>query len=81
MTWNYRIVRHHQPAEWYGLHEVFYDDAGHPTEMTAEPINFVCDGDEGTEGIVKALEMALADARGQPVLDENVILKGVPSKP
>lgn len=72
-TWNYRIVRHHQPSEWLGLHEVFYDDAGLPSSMTADPIDFVCDGEEGPEGIVRALEMALADAKGRPVLDENDI--------
>lgn len=41
MSWNYRIVRHHKPTEWYGLHEVF---------------DFVCDEDEGPEGITHALE-------------------------
>lgn len=71
MTWNYRIVRHHEPEEWYALHEVFYDAAGRPTMMTADPIDFACGGDEGPEGITRSLEMALADAKGRPVLDEG----------
>lgn len=70
-TWNYRIVRHHQPEEWFGLHEVYYDPAGRPTSLTADPVKFVCDGDEGPQGIARSLEMALADAKGRPVLDEN----------
>lgn len=73
MTWNYRIVRHHEPSEWYGLHEVYYDDDGKPTSMTADPVDFVCDGDEGSEGLVRSLEMALADAKRRPVLDERDI--------
>jgi hypothetical protein len=73
-TWNYRIVRHHQPSEWFGLHEVFYDEAGCPTSMTANPVDFVCDGDEGSAGIIGSLEMALADAKGRPVLDEGDVV-------
>ncbi len=65
MTWNYRIIDH---GEYLGLHEVHYDDAGKPKSCTADPITFVADAEEGADGIVKALEMALIDARTRPVL-------------
>ncbi len=64
MTWNYRIVDH---GDWFGLHEAFYDEGG-ATSWTADPITFACDKDEGVEGIIGSLEMALADARKHPVL-------------
>lgn len=72
-TWNYRIVRHHKPAEWLGLHEVYYDEDGNPNALTAQPISFSCDPDEGPGGIVGSLEMALADARERPILDRSEI--------
>lgn len=67
MTWNYRIIRH---ADWIGLHEVYYDDGGRPKSYTTNAATFVCDLDEGPDGIIKSLEMALADARKHPVLTE-----------
>ena len=84
-TWNYRIVRHHYPSPgWLAIHEVFYDDAGAPTAMTADPVDFCCDEEEGPEGLVQSLELALADAKNRPVLDENDIgsqdLAGVQSE-
>ena len=36
MSWNYRFVKH--PDDTYGIHEVYYDDDGHPTGMTVDPI-------------------------------------------
>jgi hypothetical protein len=70
-TWNYRIIRHHEPEVWFGLHEVYYDDQGRPESYTADPISFVCDGDEGPEGITKSLRLALSDAEQRPLLDES----------
>lgn len=63
--WNYRIVNH---GEYFALHEVFYDSADKPTGWTG-PISFVCDNDEGAEGITSSLQMAVADALKRPVLD------------
>ena len=42
MSWNYRIVKYAN-GDGYGLHEVFYDAAGNPKSMTAEPAGFVGD--------------------------------------
>jgi hypothetical protein len=40
MTWNHRIIRHHSEYQdyYYSMHEVYYDDRGHPTAWIAEPI-------------------------------------------
>jgi hypothetical protein len=69
MVWNYRIVKY-RDGGGYGLHEVYYDAAGLPWTMTAEPTSFVCDVDEGPEGVKEALLMARVDAIKRPVLDE-----------
>ena len=84
MSWSYRIIRHHQPNEWFGLHEVFYDETGKPDGMTEEPVRFVSDGTQGPEEVIGAMEMALADASALPVLDENEIplpCQGAPVDP
>ena len=54
----------------FGLHEVYYDDAGKPYTMTQEPADFWCDLDEWPKGIQGSLIMARTDARRRPVLDE-----------
>lgn len=72
MTWNYRLIRH---DEHIALHEVFYDDGGKITGWTADAISFVADLDEGAEGVISSLEMALADARRHPVLIANELPK------
>lgn len=68
MTWNYRIIRYKDGA--LGLHEIHYDDAGEPKARTSDLADFGCDEDEGPQGIVKSLRMALNDAETQPVLDD-----------
>ena len=45
---------------------------------TSEPISFVCGGEEGPEGIIQSLEMALRDARNRPVLELTADDKIVP---
>lgn len=65
MAWNYRILDH---GEWLALHEVYYDDAGEPNGWTVDAITFGAHSDEGAEGVIASLEMALADARKRPVL-------------
>lgn len=70
MTWNYRIVRHEEAGKetYLALHEVYYTKAGKPDAWTSDPISFVCDEDEGPEGIRNSLAMALADAVRREVL-------------
>jgi hypothetical protein len=69
-AWNYRIIKHDEAdfrgKEWFGLHEVYTDKGG--LSWTQNPISFVCDMEEGSEGIIKSLEQALSDARTRPVL-------------
>lgn len=64
MSWNYRILDH---GTHCALHEVFYTDE-EPTGWTVEPVDFVCDTEEGPDGITKSLEMAIGDAVKWPVL-------------
>jgi hypothetical protein len=63
--WNYRICK--QPDGHYSLNEVYYDDKGKEKSVTANPVSFVADEDEGLEGIISALQMALKDAKNRPV--------------
>lgn len=74
MTWNYRIIHHDTDLDptqhWLGVHEVFYDD-GAVTSWTRDAVNFVCDPDEGAEGLIRSLEQALQDVRSQSVLRER----------
>ena len=70
MTWNYRIVKYHDPNQGYGLHEVYYDQQGEPVTIGAAPAIFVTDMEDGPEGIVTNLKKALNDAQTRAVLDE-----------
>lgn len=72
MTWNYRIVRTEtKDGPMWDLHEVYYDDAGRPIARTADPTDF--GSDEGPEGVIASLEMALSDAKNRPVLLDSEI--------
>ena len=67
--WNFRLVKHIQPKSrsvWYGVHEVFYNDAGKPWTMTEEPVQV--DG-ESTRDIIAYLEQIIHDLSRLPVLD------------
>lgn len=74
MSWNYRIV-HHLDGGWYALHEVHYDEDGLPWGMT-DPITFICEQDEGPEGVMHSLKLALSDASKHPVLEEPKVWPG-----
>jgi hypothetical protein len=73
--WNYRIVREEQMLF---LTEVYYNDEGKPDGYLPDGATFKCiEEEEGQEGIVKALEMALSDARKHPILDANEVGGGI----
>ena len=76
MTWNYRIIRHPDPDGFFALHEVHYHDDGRVRSWTEEPISFVCGLDEGLEGIIGSLEIALRDAKTRPVLELGELERG-----
>lgn len=43
MTWNYRVVKKSNTGydnldEYYGIHEVYYDDDGKPEMVTVDPV-------------------------------------------
>lgn len=67
--WNYRIVKY-KDGSGYGLHEVFYNAAGEACAMTEDAISFHADDEEGPEGVLKSLQMALKDATERPVFEE-----------
>jgi len=68
MTWNYRAVRYANGC--IGLHEVFYDEVGKPKLRTEDPIGFVVNDDEAVADLIHSMEMAIADLRRLPVLDD-----------
>ena len=72
MSWHYRVLRH--PEGRLALHEVYCDEAGKPHSYTTEPVSFGADEEEGLDGIVGALEMALQDARARPILNTSDIV-------
>jgi len=80
MSWNYRIILHDTDADpekhWHGLHEVYYSEDG-KLSWTEDAITFVCDLDEGPDGIIGSLELALKslrDPRFSTVLKETELL-------
>ena len=63
MTWNYRVVR--KGGEYYGIHEVYYDDGGNPEMVTVEPVGAAGDTfDELVDDFTYMLR-----AFGKPILD------------
>lgn len=69
MSWNYRII--HYKEGGFGLHEVFYSEGGVVEGWTKDATDFACDEDEGREGVIKSLQLALNDAISKPVLEES----------
>lgn len=69
-TWNYRLVKLPNPLAgsgfYYEVREVFYDSKDRATAMTNAGVSF---GGETPAEAVKALEMALKDARERPVFE------------
>jgi len=67
--WNYRIIkRKYKSTVTYTLHEVYYGEDSEVEYFTTNPISFCSDEDEGPEGLVQSLEMAIKDAKKYPVL-------------
>ena len=72
MSWNYRLVRRSHLPEFdestIGVYEAYYDGDGNVTAITTEPINLLCNDEEGPEALKVTLEM-ISRAFGLPVLD------------
>jgi hypothetical protein len=68
--WNYRIFRYRKQPSNLVLHEVHYDDNDRVTALTENAASFGCGAEEGKEGLISALRLALADAERLPILDE-----------
>ena len=71
MTWNFRLVKHAEAGSrhvWYGVHEVFYNDAGKPWTMTEDPIQVVGDSQKD---VIACLNLIKRDLARLPVLDAD----------
>jgi hypothetical protein len=66
MSWNYRIVKY-KNEDAYGLHEVFYNEAGDAWGMTDKPVGFVGETPEELKSTI--VKMALS-AFDRPVFIE-----------
>ncbi|WOJ90463.1 hypothetical protein RZS28_03975 [Methylocapsa polymorpha] len=71
-TWTHRIIRY-SDGRGFSLHEVFYDEADNPVDMTAEPISFTVETAEGPSALIEMLKQALLDAERGAVLDESTV--------
>lgn len=73
--WTYQIIRHEGDdgfEPYLSLHEVYCKD-GKIYTMTAHAVCFDGFDDEGKGELIASLEMALADAKRLPILDENEV--------
>lgn len=72
MTWNYRVVRRLEPhGKTYGIHEVFYDDAGKAFACTENPGRI--GGFESEWDVIVTLRQMLKNALHLPALDYDKI--------
>jgi hypothetical protein len=70
MSWDYRIVKY-RDGSGYGLHEVYYDEAGEPWSMTEKPVGFTChDYENPQQSIGEQLMTARTHARLRPIFNE-----------
>lgn len=67
MTWNHRVIRgkYETGETYYAIHEVYYDEAGVPTNVTASPSAIM---EESVEDIAWTLERIQKSLK-LPVLD------------
>ena len=77
MTWNYRVIRKTETGydnlgEFFGIHEVYYDDDGNPEMVTVEPIGPAGDTFEELLSDVECMVAALK----KPVLNYDDIRIG-----
>jgi len=74
-SWNYRIVHYRNHPGNLVLHEVHYGENGEITALTENAASFGCGIEEGKDGIISALRLALADAERLPILEAPVLKK------
>lgn len=68
MSWNYRVVKTAVDGEEsYGIHEVYYDEAGKPQMFSADPCPVYSETLEGLQKEIARFEAAL----GRPALQES----------
>ena len=67
MTWNHRVIKrkYETGEEYFAIHEVYYDDDGKPTQVTALPVSIFEDNmDDLANTLARLLE-----SLSKPVLD------------
>ena len=70
MSWNYRVIKHHGAKgnkDWYGIHEVYYNDKGAIEIWTVDAIAPIS---ETVEGLLEILGL-LRNCLDKPVLELN----------
>jgi len=71
MPWNYRVIQHDYDdgdggtETMFAIHEVYYDDAGAPKAMSAEPVRAEC------EDLLWMIRV-FTEAAAKPILDEHL---------
>ena len=67
MTWNHRVIRRkYDTGEvYYAIHEVYYDDSGNHTQVTALPVAIFEDNIEDLAFTIDRIRECLS----KPVLD------------
>lgn len=82
MSWNYRVVRHKEEPfkgipqdDWYGIHEVYYDEDDKPRSVTVNPMHPF---GENVGELRSCIDMMLS-AFEKPVLDHDGFSSGADS--
>jgi hypothetical protein len=72
MTWNYRLIKQIDTdgEYFYGIHEVYYNDANEPVSCTVNPVEVA----GITEVEVSDILVRMQEALTKPVLDYSMFI-------
>ena len=70
--WNHRIMRHNDDPTWYGLHEVYYNDAGQVVAWTDSPVTVTGESVDDLCGLVEFMQ----NDKTRPLLDYDMAPEG-----
>ena len=77
MTWNYRLVEKVDEMDGYtyqGIYEVYYDDLGEPSSVTATPVPLIWTAGESTHLVLQQIQ----EAFNKPILHwDDIVNKEV----
>lgn len=74
MTWNHRVFDYSTEDEThYAIHEVYYNELGHPTKATSEPVPVTGESSASLAWVLEKMEEALS----KPILkfadDDSIV--------